>query len=64
MDIFYFLASVCMTGIVSGLYLSLKLRKVRELREQNSIKALRYAYMPMEIYDLGPDEWEEVDCID
>ena len=60
MDLLMGIACVFLAGMVSGLILSLKLRDLQEARKKNSIRAKRLVFQPVEIYDLGPDEWKEV----
>ena len=61
MDLFMIIACVSMVGTVAGLVLSLKLRDLQEARKKNSIRAKRRVFQPLEIYDLKPDEWREVE---
>ena len=60
MDLLMGIACVFLAGMVSGLILSLKLRDLQEARKKNSIRAKRLVFQPVEIYDLGPDEWKAV----
>ena len=61
MDLFMIIACVFIVGTAAGLVLSLKLRDLQEARKKNSIRAKRRVFQPLEIYDLKPDEWREVD---
>ena len=60
MDLLMGIACIFLAGMVSGLIVSLKLRDLQEARKKNSIRAKRLVFQPVEIYDLGPDEWKEV----
>lgn len=60
MDLLMIIAGIFMTGMATGMIVSLKLRDLQAARKRNSIRAKRLVFQSVEIYDLKPDEWKEV----
>ena len=60
MSLFMGVIFVFSGGVVTGLVISRKMRELQKARRRNSIRVKRILFRPIEIYDLGPDEWREV----
>ena len=60
MSLFMGVSFVFLTGVVSGLEISRKMRELQKARRRNSIRTRKRLFRPVEIYDLRPDEGREV----